>query len=289
MKNKFIIALLCASAAASPLCAQEITQKKVLTAPNYFQLALDKNGKTFYITWEAIGDNTKITILDGIDIVKEFTMPIKSGKYGPVNSDGYQNFLKPSDVLNFFNEGTGRDVMATQNLFNNDDKWEVFFEDYNANDGTLTYLVYNEDGTLLGEYDRDLYGDYMIISSSGQPFIIKSEYYDELDDYLESIYSFYDNGSSGVRPAALTPVKQSNAYPNPVPEGHSLTIDFGSALEADGMLSIIDINGRTVYRRRVAQGSQNTKVPSHRFGRGRLIYVVAVDGAPVATGKVIAE
>ena len=142
---------------------------------------------------------------------------------------------------------------------------------------------------MLGEYAPEKYGSYLIIPQSKQTLVMDKDYANMTTEETYRIYSFYDNNSSGVKPAALTPVGQSNVYPNPLPQGHTLTIDFGTMLEADGMLSIIDMNGRTVYRSRVAQGSQNTKVPSHRFGRGRLIYVVAVDGAPVATGKVIAE
>ena len=68
MKNKLIIALLCASAAASPLHAQEITAKQ--TFPTFYGAAdaLDKNGEQFFIIWEAVGDNTKFTIFDGINI-----------------------------------------------------------------------------------------------------------------------------------------------------------------------------------------------------------------------------
>ena len=51
MKNKLIIALLCASAAASPLHAQEITAKQ--TFPTFYGAAdaLDKNGEQFFFFW----------------------------------------------------------------------------------------------------------------------------------------------------------------------------------------------------------------------------------------------
>ncbi len=282
MKNKLIIALLCASAAASPLHAQEITAKQ--TFPTFYGAAdaLDKNGEQFFIIWEAVGDNTKFTIFDGINIVKEFTMPVK---YGVINNN--QGSFEPYDLFELYRNHDGSDIAATQNLFNNDDKWEITWRKSDINGES--YLVYNEDGILLGEYAPEKYGSYLIIPQSKQTLVMDKDYANMTTEDTYRIYSFYDNNSSGVKPAALTPVGQSNVYPNPLPQGHTLTIDFGTMLEADGMLSIIDMNGRTIYRSRVAQGSQNTKVPSHRFGRGRLIYVVAVDGAPVATGKVIAE
>ena len=181
-----------------------------------------------------------------------------------------------------------RDVVVTRNFFVKNDKWIVIVRNYKENSDDDIYMIFDEDNNLLGElplldhvYDIVLDG-----FDKGTPYLI--EYYEideEAEDWYFQLYTF--TGTNSIQ--AVKAASFNAAYPNPLPAGHTFTVDFAEPADDATFFCVIDMNGRQVYRRKLAPGQTTYQLTGSHFGRGNYVYTVVYGDGHAVSGKLIAE
>lgn len=279
--KKLTLALAAATIAFSATAAEQIVPKKLYTGAysnNFF--AVDKTGNKHHVVVYKLGENQweylilnndkELSVLKTISVTLEYRI-----EYFECMYDGY-------------------DVVLSQHVFNDDDKWEYVIEESYPEEVTdewgqtytryrYKYFVYNEDGESLGELETD----EMHLYVNGEV-----QYFYDVDDKENGghyIISFQGNGTDGVKQLSPKVVRSAVVYPNPVRENAKLTIELASALSDRGNVSLIDASGRAVYRHRVECGEQTLTVPSIKLRPGTYIYVVECNGKIVASDKIIVD
>ena len=227
---------------------------------DFISYALNKDLQLQHLIMEGQEDETTISILslNSFTIEKTFTVPFD--KYDIVEL-GIDN----------------GELWITQNMFNNDDKWEFIVW---QNDGE-NQAVYNEDGECLGiiaNYEIE----NVIINGSVACFGGYGE-----GDY-EWAYLQFKGSEAGVRTLSLQ-TQSAVAYPNPVKQNNKFTVDFMSPLSIDGKMKIYDTSGRTVYRKSVKAGESSVNVPSVRLKKGLYFYVIEKGGTILVSDKLIVD
>lgn len=81
----------------------------------------------------------------------------------------------------------------------------------------------------------------------------------------------------------------SNAYPNPLPAGRTLTVDFQKAADDATYFSITDMTGRQVYRHKVKAGETSCQFNNRRLGHGHYVYTVIYKDGTSVSGRLMAE
>lgn len=176
----------------------------------------------------------------------------------------------------------------TQNIFNNDGKWEYIIREYSGNlimhyssqnanvndDGTITltrtascdtenlgYAVYNEDGQKLGNIPT-----YEIKIINGKPYV-NGTVYDESGNYTYCLYSF-DEDSETID---LVEMGKSNSTRRIGENRGIVTVDI-NAEQAGGEVIVSTTDGKVMASRRVSMGK--TQVNDKPLPPG--VYVVSL-------------
>lgn len=82
---------------------------------------------------------------------------------------------------------------------------------------------------------------------------------------------------------------RGNAYPNPLPAGRTLTVDFQKAADDATYFSITDMTGRQVYRHKVKAGETSCQFNNRRLGHGHYVYTVIYKDGTSVSGRLMAE
>lgn len=173
----------------------------------------------------------------------------------------------------------GDECLLTQNMFNNDDKWEyVVWEEE-----TDTQTVYNEDGECLGIIPEGYEVETLIINGTAACFM---GYYQQ--NHYYSMFQF-NNNDSGIKSLSLKEKSDVKAYPNPVRQENQFTVEFSSPLTREGKLKIYDTSGKIMYRKNVMAGESSVNVPVVRLRPGLYFYVIEKGGQILASDKLIVE
>lgn len=191
----------------------------------------------------------------------------------------------------------------TQNLFNNDDKWEYIIREYSGNlimhyssqnanvndDGTITltrtasceaenlgYAVYNEDGQKLGNIPT-----YEIKIINGKPYV-NGTVYDESGNYTYCLYSF-DASNESIDLVEMIQTKDTRRLDA---KRGIVTVDI-NAEQAGGDVVVSTVDGKVMASKRVSKGK--TQVNDNPLPSG--IYVVSLlkDNRVVESEKYIVQ
>lgn len=243
------------------------------------------------------GDVTYTVFNEEFNVLKQFTLRnLYKNPQGGENNFGH--YVRPcfnelTDKLSPYS--TAGRICLTQDVFNDDDKWEVIIEEYDYSDyiySNYKYKVYNEDGVLVTTFTPDDYAngnsfDGISYSVMGSHKYLTSCYFSDIDSnpsYI--IFSFKRNGS-GVNSVA-SPVKNV-AYPNPLHKGEVLTIKLNQPAVEGAVVIIADISGRILYRRTVIPGASEVKVSSASLHNGHCIYTFLNGDNEPQSGKLIVK
>lgn len=152
-------------------------------------------------------------------------------------------------------------------------------DDYYLNDALA---VYNGDGDKVGE-----------IPCSGEQTAgfwvngfhdVNPIYCNSMEDGLH-FYSFTD--SNGVfAPKDITTL---SGYPNPLPKGEPFTVELPRPSDNGTFVTVSDMNGRQVYRSRIAPGNESSSFRLRNASDGLLIYTVIYGDGTSVSGRLIAK
>lgn len=224
--------------------------------------ALNKDIQLQHMLVNRQGNKTTVSILNlnSFTVQKSFTVPFDWDDVVALGVDDGELWL-------------------TQNMFNNDDKWEFIVW---QNDGE-NQAVYNEDGVCLGVIANYTL-EYVVRNGTAACF---AGYVLDSDDSEFAFLQFNGNGA-GVKSISLQQ-QGSVAYPNPVKQNSKFTVEFSSPLNMDGKLKIYDTSGRKVYRKNVKAGDSSVSIPSVTLRKGLYFYVVEKGGNILLSDKLIVD
>ena len=213
-------------------------------------------------------------------------------------------------------------IIASQTLFNNDEKWEflrpVFaeFADYDHyetreedrdGDGEIDYKqtkyrdklkayeVVSENGNVLttitvpeGEYYAPLF-----INWDGETFFgiaVEKKIEEDEDDYYEEYIAVYniDKNASSVKKIAETPAMRVSPALANRNSTVNVTLDAETAKNG-GELIITDSNGRAIARRRVEAGQTSVPVTTDRMSSGVYNITLTEKGQKVENARIIVK
>lgn len=259
-----------ATAAKAELTATAVTPEYPVDSP---RAAMEVDSDGLAVFYPAVvytsGNDVEVVIFgEKFSIMKQFTLhDVLDPSTGKTPSGIWIESIDMTSVVVF------------KNFFVKNDKWCIILEQgYNS-----PIFVVDEDGSDLGtlpEYctNPNIYLDGFMW---GTPYLLTSVSYEH--DF--QLYTF--TGSAGIeanKVAAFT-----KAYPNPLPAGATFTVDFAQAADNATFFSVLDMNGRQVYRRKVKPGETSFKLSGARFGHGQYVYTVVYGNGEALSGKLMAE
>lgn len=159
----------------------------------------------------------------------------------------------------------------TKNIFTKTGLIEGILRCTDASNNTC-YLFINENSEILAETNEDL--DELIDPAlTGGAIIFEPGY----------IVTPITSGINSINEDSKT----SLVMPNPTNGAPVVTIRWDYDLIEDGQLSIVDLEGKTVYSQRLKAGSRKVDIPTRRLATGAYIYVVYTLNGTTTTGKVV--
>lgn len=301
--KKFVFSLTMAAAGLSAMAAS-LSPSVLYKTPaatndddeSVLMVAYD-NDRDETLSWalkEDKGEDVAISIFnDQFQIVKSFTLK-GIRKSQEINGEQVGNSYVTGLVVR---GGDYQEMLATRNVFTNDGKWCVIVRSWQddpvTNTTNLKLEVYNEDGENLGELplssgdDTDALWDGEFIFSRVFDCGGGLYYYTVGAESHYTIWSF--TGNSGISAPAANKVSALKAYPNPLPADSRLNIELERPADGNTFLSVIDMKGRQIMRKRLAPGTSATTVDGGRLHGGILIYTVSYGDGEIASGKLCAE
>lgn len=277
-----------AHAALDPKVVVEISE----VASPCTGVAIDKSGNAMPCYYVVNGNSATFRILDeNLAVAKEFTL--KDVFFKDSDNNKYKRPNIGSTLGSFTKWDGDNNVILTQNVFDDDDKWEVAIE-IEENYKELPYVIKNEDGVTLGSFDPREHGAgsiglrYLFLGNKGY-VTYKNEWDAAIPEkqYMTGIIDFNSGGAGMTVAASLTAA--GRVYPNPLPQGTPLTIEFDNEVEAGALVVITDMRGRVAYRLRLDDCSDRVVISAGRLGNGTYLYSVISNDELIQSGKVIVE
>lgn len=291
MKKNLLLSLMLGGIGMAASAAVTTTPKLAMTLNAAESgLAVDKQNNSCPAIVEYKGTDAIVSILNSdFSVKKQFTIK---------NVNGEENGSEITGTYcwgDFMSYDTGADAIVSQGIYNSDDKWEVVVctvktemvkdpEGYEYETPVRSYKVVNEDNEEVCvpmDYGYDEILEYTYINN---------RFYVVLEDEDANTIQFYtyEAGASAL-PAIPVTKAASRAYPNPLPSGRILTIEFENEAEEGTEVEVYDMRGRKVCSVAVAEGETKAQVPSRRLRGGNYVYVVNRNGNLVEKGKIIAR
>lgn len=287
--DKFVVAAALLSF-GFPAVAQTLPLKEIATfqTPS-FDLAVNSDGIYHFcgITkdWDAKTVTFNIIDRESLLPIKTFTVNV-----GNLENEERITLLSLSEILDY-----NYDIVASQTLFNTDDKWEFGVRVKDEHNGfgkhnTETWMVMNEDGDILGYFDQEsyIYYQYVVLNDKFRPRLLQR--FDE-GTYPDNtcIYKFYSftDGSQGGSRVQKIALQKATAYPSPLRNGELLNVVLDSALERDATVEVMDVTGLVLQSVILNAGETKVTVAADRLPVGELIYRVIDGSNPIATGKIL--
>ena len=200
-----------------------------------------------------------------------------------------------------------RPLLATQNIFNTDEKYEYLrykittysnrlagetdtdgdgIADVRAFESGYEYVgleVVSEDGNVIASFDIGDVESPSLILWEGKRYLGFNVYGEDNDSY--QIYEINSNGSGITRASSAAFMHILPAMPK---KNTNVTVELGEeSVKNGGQLMITDMNGRTVYRNAVAPGETSVRVPLRRMESGVYNVTLTNKGQKVETSKLI--
>lgn len=203
-------------------------------------------------------------------------------------------------------------ILLTQNLFNDDEKYEYIVPKYRLEEERV-----EERPDVTGPIeDVYIYGHCYFtgieVRSENENVIFSIDFNREYDDirckvvlWEDKTYlvfsSFDDEGSTSTfyllkREASNVSIKKVETpgslklLPSFARKNTMVTIDLGEyTKESDGMLFVTDINGKTIYSKSIASGMNSIQIPTNNFSSGLYIVSFKSAGNTYETAKLIVD
>ena len=208
------------------------------------------------------------------------------------------------------------DILLTQTLFNDDEKFEYVKPKYklvetrneydNNQDGVIDQIysdwdiyylgfdVVSEDGNIV--YSLDFNTELRIVKESFDFVIVSWEdktyiaIISEVDHETNCDMYLLKRDESGISLQKANNNGVMKLFPSVARKSSMVTVDLGNKLaENNGTLSVSDMNGKTVYTQRVESGITSTQIPINRLHSGLYIVSLNVEGNSYETAKLIVK
>lgn len=129
----------------------------------------------------------------------------------------------------------------------------------------------------------------VIIKLSNEYYILCTGYMNDTPTML--VYKINRPNSGAAVQQIGTPINIVGAYPNPAYTDQTITIQLTgeNAGKAQTEIQITDMHGKTIDRRMIPAGQQQTTVPAKHFAPGMNIINILQNGKSVGTEKVIVK
>ena len=244
-KSILAIAAIAISFTAS---AQYIKTEKVGNTNGFADFTSD--GKVYMV---AQTSETLTILNDDFSPLKE--IPLQTGKYMFWDING---------------------LLATQRLFNDDDKWEYVGMTYDQDNSSI-YHVYNEDGVELG-----IIPSTTLMTVGDKSYIYETA---KKDDGTTE-YTLYAIEKANDSALSIRKLNGVNVFPNPVAPGETIRFEM-----PDGNIAGMEIyDGAGVQKlRRTDVDSEATTVPANKLSRGVNAYRIIDENGQTFTGKIIVK
>lgn len=289
MKKLFLLLPAAMIMAANIVHAELTPQPAIPTSyPTYCpQIALTVDEEEVGVMQPAVayesGNDIEVVIFgEKFAVEKKFTIHDFATKY---NTDAYDDIY----LADMWVESTDiQNVVVTRNFFANNNKWCVLLCLKKGDYSNLAqkYIVVDEDGNLMGNLpqvprgsDPNIFFDGFY---NGTPFLLISEYDNDSNETFQ-LYTF--TGQAGIEPVKVASF--AKAYPNPLPAGQIFHVDLAQAADEATYISVVDMNGRQVLRKKVAYGETSCQISGIRHGQ--YIYTVIYKNGESVSDKLIAE
>ncbi len=200
--------------------------------------------------------------------------------------------LSKTQLQDYYDEGY---LFATQNLFNNDDKYEyltyiVEAVDYKYENLDLGWRVsgqklavtgikiMSEDGTTLNTvrfpdgYSSLTSTYYYHLVTLGDKNYLSIMAWDENDDRYALIYAI-DSSNNSVKSVGA-PIKVK-VHPTAPQRGESVNVDLSEELTQGAIINVTSASGNVVMTQKVAAGTNRATIDTSSLQRG--MYIVTVN------------
>lgn len=175
-------------------------------------------------------------------------------------------------------------IYAVKGFFGTDNDWYIVVNYSKSDSDYDEYLVYNSSGTLVCRINSQTYvGD----SATLKLYYNTGVEYVALRGGGKLVFLLFKR-QDGVQSMKLAQNAVS-AYPNPLGKGKELTVTLGSAAVEGTVVAVTDLNGVSVYRKRIEAGATSVSIPSARLRSGNYIYTVISPDSALVSGKLIVE
>lgn len=249
-------------------------------------LALDADGTTYPVYYQVEGSDLVFYFLNE-DFTKGNKVVFKG--YGYIIDRDSPNYDGHSEIYGFNLDYTvlydsGNNILLTRGIFErkNTTDWMMEIHKYPSSGGKAISLVSSSGKVISYSKDGDYWFDGFGLIPMGNKLYGAECWY-----YQNSILKVVDY-SDGISSVKAVFVNGSQAYPNPLPAGETLTVEFESPTDSAGRFMVIDMRGRTVYSVPVEAGTTEVYVPAGLVRHGEYIYTVTDGHNLIANGKVLA-
>lgn len=266
------------------------------------ELGVNADNQVVSVSVEKKGNDAVYTIYNP-DFSVERTFTIKGAyTYSAEIKDNWDNpdaqhpnYTEPSEIAGY-SMYLHEDVFAVQGLGQNRSKWCVFVDtrtwvdkDYHTGYEYVDTKVYDEDGNLIISFNSPnesyIYSN-LYYYKFGEKLYLVNCIEDEREGYTET-YNFYDLSSTSGINAPVAVKRSSRAYPNPLHQGKSFTIELSETAPEGSKVVVSDMNGSIVYRAAIQPGADKVIIPSRKLRNGNLVYSVYAGEAILEKGKII--
>lgn len=286
MKKLFLL-LSAAMIMAANIVHAEFTPKPILSTsnlPHSPEMALTVDEEEVGVMQPAVvyesGNDIEVAIFgEKFAVEKKFTIHDFATKY---NTDAYDRIFMDHMWISSVDT---QDVVVTRNFFIKNNKWCILLclqKGVNYPDIIYKYIVIDEDGNNLGEVPCDNDGEvgdlFFDGFYQGHPYLKREE-----ENGTLQLYTF--TGQAGIEPVKVASF--AKAYPNPLPAGQTFHVDLTQAADEATYISVVDMNGRQVLRKKIAYGETSCQISGIRHGQ--YIYTVIYKNGESVSDKLIAE
>ncbi len=292
--KKFLFLIVCLLTVVGAYPAEPVFQYE---EGNFSDLKLGVNAdnQAVSVSVEKKGNDAVYTIYNP-DFSVERTFTIKGAyTYSAEIEDNWDNpdaqhpnYTEPGEI-NGYAIYLREDVLAIQGLCQDRSKWCVFVDTWSYRQSDYDYRyeyvatkVYDESGNLIGSFD--IYSDdddSIYYYRLGEKLYLVTRSEDFLTHY------FWDfSGTSGIN-APVAVKRSSRAYPNPLHQGKSFTIELSETAPEGSKVVVSDMNGSMVYRAAIQPGADKVIIPSRKLRNGNLVYSVYAGETVLEKGKII--
>lgn len=297
--KKFLFLIVCLLTVAGAYSAEPVFR---YTDGRFSELefGVTAEGQTVSVGVEKKGNDAVYTIYNP-DFSIERTFTIKGAYTNSAeieeNWDNpaaqHPDYTEPSCTFRY-NDSDAMDILAIQGLGQDRSKWYVFVSNsiyYQDEEGwgsysTDSFSVYDESGSLIGSINVDDYYDWSIrfYKFGAKMYLVFKAL---AGPYEYTTTNFYDlSGTSGIN-APVAVKRSSRAYPNPLHQGKSFTIELSETAPEGSKVVVSDMNGSMVYRASIQPGADKVIIPSRKLRNGNLVYSVYAGETVLEKGKII--